>query len=259
MRYRPPPGRCRGMTLLEVLIAIGIIGVLLSILLPAIAGVRRAANSAQCLANLRQLESAYQMYVLNNDGYGLYYMHDLQPHGGSGFWMAQLRPLYASADSVRLCPEASDPTNRWGGARVAWGPMDFTSGLAGSYAFNGWNHRVRDPRGADITFSGGPPAAYVKFTNARSVEVPVFGDGVWPDAWPRDTDPAPTNLSDGDEQHQGKPPKENMMGRFCVARHGNSINLVYLDGHAANVPLADLWRQRWNNRFTPKDVSLPAE
>lgn len=258
MRQSNPFSR-RGITLLELLVVIGIISVLASILLPVVSRVRRAARSVQCLANLREIESAYQTYVMANDGVSLYYMHDLQPHQGSGFWMTQLRPLYAHTDSVRFCPEALDTSGHWGGAMIAWGPMDFTSDLAGSYAFNGWNHRIRDRKGADITFSGGPPAAYVKFTGDRASQTPVFGDAVWPDAWPRSTDPAPGNLSDGDERNQGKPPTENMMARFCIARHGQSINLVYLDGHAENVQLADLWHQHWSNGFTPTYVTLPAQ
>src|SRR6202035_166746 len=83
----------RGITLLELLVVIGIISVLASIVLPVVSRVRRAARSVQCLANLREIESAYQTYVMANDGVSLYYMHDLQPHQGSGFWMTQLRPL----------------------------------------------------------------------------------------------------------------------------------------------------------------------
>jgi prepilin-type N-terminal cleavage/methylation domain-containing protein len=48
----------RGMTLLEVLIAIGVIGLILAITLPAIQSAREAARRTQCQNNLRQILAA---------------------------------------------------------------------------------------------------------------------------------------------------------------------------------------------------------
>lgn len=60
--------RKRGFTLMELLVVIAIIGVLLSILLPALARAMEAARRAVCGSNLRQVGMALQMYANESDG-----------------------------------------------------------------------------------------------------------------------------------------------------------------------------------------------
>lgn len=55
-------------TLIELLTVIAIIGILASILIPAVAQVRESGRRTKCLSNLRQISQAMVMYATDHDG-----------------------------------------------------------------------------------------------------------------------------------------------------------------------------------------------
>ncbi len=196
--------------------------------------------------------------------------------------------------NVRLCPDAADlqypgaaaASNDWNGdARHAW---DFvvTSGsinrlLFSSYTFNGWMYEpVLNPNdpyyyswtneleqwGAPLPPWPDPLEAYqqweIKPNNAYATEVPLFADGNRLDTWPHETDvgPIPGGYLLGTGNLNGG--SGGLMGRLMLNRHGDGphanyyTSVVFLDGHAAKVPLPQAWNLRWHNAWDKSQFNM---
>jgi prepilin-type N-terminal cleavage/methylation domain-containing protein/prepilin-type processing-associated H-X9-DG protein len=98
-------------TLVELLVVIGIISTLISILLPAVAHVRKWADSTKCLSNLKQIGLAITSYANDNDGYlipGDYYgLLDGTPYLTQGNWPVILvDQKYVTAPTLDYTPGA---------------------------------------------------------------------------------------------------------------------------------------------------------
>lgn len=67
-QFRPPFTIPTAFTLVELLVVIGIIGVLISILLPSLNKARQSANAVKCSSNLRQIALGWALYANGNKG-----------------------------------------------------------------------------------------------------------------------------------------------------------------------------------------------
>jgi prepilin-type N-terminal cleavage/methylation domain-containing protein len=240
--------KTKGFTLVELLVVIAIIALLMSILMPALARVRKQAKSVICRQQLKQWGLAFSMYTTAHDGS---FMRgcDGGPwgEGGMGYWwMDSLRPYYKE-DKLRLCPLATKLYVD--GGRVpfgAWLAHD-EWGDTGSYGPNGW---ICNPP-EDFLYLHGRPTKY----NWRKIDVqgagfiPLFLDALWVDAWPMSVDqPATTEYWLEDK------PGSNEMRRFCANRHNGCVNVLFMDLSVRPVGLRGLWKLKWHQKY---DINGP--
>jgi hypothetical protein len=99
----------------------------------------------------------------------------------------------------------------------------------------------------DTLWGRGPKQNYWRRVPPGSVAslVPVFSEGWWVDAWPKDTDLPP-------EFEDKTPPlgvNNNEMQRICVNRHAGYQYVLFADWSARKVPLKGLWRLKWHREF----------
>ena len=217
--------RRRAFTLVELLTVIGILSVLLALLLPTLAAAREAANTTQCLGNLRQLATAAAAYCAANDGYyppALYVEGTVSSYwdftvsidpatgkltAGPGLlWAGQAGGTHSAAGQVQQCPSFA------GSSTTARDP------------YTGYNYNTsRIGHGSGETVKAPARAGEVR----NPARCALFGDGQW---------------SAGANKFMRSPFVIPGMDEFAARsagtqgyRHRGKTNVIFCDAHAETV------------------------
>lgn len=104
---RPTQGCHRGVTLVEILIALGILLILGAIIVPVVQKVQSRSEMIRCSQNLRNLHVALSLYI-KEEGHWPQIPSELisQPQAYGEAWMETLEP-YGLSEKSWLCPTIS--------------------------------------------------------------------------------------------------------------------------------------------------------
>ncbi len=283
VRLSPWTRRYDAFTLIELLVVISIIAILIALLLPALAAARRSADEALCLSNERQLALGFQEYVDTFNGESIPLFDNANFSVAEYWWPALLQNYYAStpapnfadysvqsgpdlpasgfqSPAVLMCPAAmaTTPLNGtnltgayFGTAGESWTVRvwPYTISYYGSYGFNAFLYSTAAPSGWEV--AAGLPMWPGKITSidVNPATVPLFTDSVWLDESPfyGDLGSGPPPDLTGNWVTTGNPLMQPQMWRLDLNRHPGGNNIVYLDGHASTVPLANLYQNNWTS------------
>ncbi|MDG2409522.1 MAG: prepilin-type N-terminal cleavage/methylation domain-containing protein [Pirellulales bacterium] len=237
----------KGFTLVELLVVIAVIGILISLLLPALGSVREAAMASMCSNRMRQCGIAMHTYAESHGGK----LPKVTGHGleAEDSWITKLGPYLDEVDVIRTCP--NDPEVEY---RIA---NDLTS-----YVLNGYcavvdedddhdhDHDDEDEDHADDDHDedhehsehdhselagkysnlyrlGSASTTILLFEAAAGAHV----DHV--DSWDWFADEE--DHADEDHDHEEDERFESISQEIAVDRHGGSANYLYADGHVARI------------------------
>jgi prepilin-type N-terminal cleavage/methylation domain-containing protein len=245
--------RRRGFTLIELLVVIAIIALLMSILMPALARVRRQAKDVICQSNEKQWAIIFSMFTNDHNGY----FPKGFAHGGGESWFAALRPYYGEEENSRslrtaekCCPEATKPDERstnslpgstfyaWGGYKN-WAFIDGKKGDFGSYGSNAYIYN-------DVGEGADWSEAHWRRDDVKNAgEIPMFSDMSWVTAVPLVTNTPPL----WEDARQWSGGTGGNMGLVCLPRHNRAINMAFVDRSVRRVELKELWLLRWHRNY----------
>jgi len=246
----------RGITLVEMLVVMGIIGALVGLLVPAVLGALDLAEQTACASNLRQIGIAMSLYLKDHDGWffplaeddpavGRYWYFGFEPNGspmlGEGNRIldrtkARLYPYLEAPETVETCPSVP-----FGGPyKPKFKGKGWTYGI--NYYFS--HHPQADP-----THKGRGNYGWIRPVDATRTA--ILADSAQVNTFQAPASPSNPMVEDWYYLEPGR--------RYVQFRHAGRANVLFADWHVEAVgPAAGSFDPRLPSAqigyFDPKDV-----
>ncbi|MCF7837228.1 MAG: type II secretion system GspH family protein [Candidatus Marinimicrobia bacterium] len=213
-------------TLVELLVVVAIIGLLISLVLPAASSSLARARSVGCLSNLRQYHLGLTLYAVDNGG--------RVPRSGDYFYFKGVRPYVGGPDTTKAylgrpepavfsCPEAGRRALRDFNADI----VQVTYG----YPVVMLHRKVNNPALADQQ----------RGRNLGSFKTPATSVALL-DVGTRVVQPGSIRYVVASNSLTWQ------LLQLDLAHPNGSANAVFIDGHAANSGV-DQWAVEWTRRI----------
>jgi prepilin-type processing-associated H-X9-DG protein/prepilin-type N-terminal cleavage/methylation domain-containing protein len=200
-----------GLTMVELLVVICIIGMLVGLLLPAVQSARATARRTHCASNMRQVGLGILLFADAHRGKWPDTTHTTVPDPVTGeflqAWIYTVGPYIESVDAIRICPDD------------LLGQQRLQSRLT-SYTLNGWLSSEANPsfdRLLRITEMSKSIIAF-ELSEKKGFDDP-YADHVHSFNWFSASQKAKGRVFQG------------VSSEISVDRHDGLANYLYADGH----------------------------